>query len=154
MSLLKSDIKKAAGPLQVCAGHNGGVEAAVHAMKKVFEDPTTKAVKLVDATNAFNSMNRQTALHNMQITCPEMATYLLNTYRSPPSLFVSNSNGIEILSEEGCTQGDNAGMSFYACNTVPLITLLHHAVSCHQAWFAHDSASAGKIRSTKEWWND
>ena len=108
MQLLKSDIQKSAGPLQACAGHRGGVEAAVHALKKVFEDSKTEAVILVDASNAFNNMNRQTALHNMHLTCPEMATYLLNTYRAPPSLYVVNSNGVKILSEEGCTQGDNA----------------------------------------------
>ena len=153
MILLKSDITRAAGPLQACAGHKGGVEAAVHAMKEIFGDHETDAVILVDASNAFNSMNRQTALHNIQLTCPEMATYLLNTYRAPPSLFVANSNGVEILSEEGCTQGDNAGMAFYACNTVPLITLLHQTTSCSQAWFADDSAAAGTLENIKKWWN-
>ena len=153
MTLLKPDITKAAGPLQACAGHKGGVEAAVHAMKEVFDSPETEAVILVDASNAFNSMNRHTALHNIQLTCPEMSTYLLNTYRSPPPLFVANSNGVEILSEEGCTQGDNAGMAFYACNTVPLITQLHQKTKCSQAWFADDSAAAGKLENIKEWWN-
>ena len=154
MQLLKSDITRSAGPLQACAGHRGGVEAAVHAMKKVFEDPNTEAVLLVDASNAFNNMNRKTALHNMQVTCPEMATYLINTYRSPPSLYVANSNGVEILSEEGCTQGDNAGMAFYSCNTVPLITSLHITVqNVKQAWFADDSAAAGKLSGIKKWWD-
>ena len=57
MILLKADITAAAGPLQACAGHRGGVEAAVHAMKDIFDDPNTEAVLLVDASNAFNSMN-------------------------------------------------------------------------------------------------
>ena len=153
MSILKPDITKAAGPLQACAGHKGGVEAAVHAMKKVFDDPHTEAVILVDASNAFNSMNRGTALHNMQILCPEMATYLINTYRTPPSMYVANSNGVEILSEEGCTQGDNAGMSFYACNTTPLISLLSLRSECSQAWFADDSAAAGKLKDLRGWWD-
>ena len=79
-----------------------------------------------------------------------MATYLTNTYRSSPSLFVTNSNGAEILSEEGCTQGDNAGMPFYSCNTVPLITLLKQNSMCKQAWFADDSAAAGEIEGIKK----
>ena len=29
---LKEEIKEAAGPQQVCAGHNEGAEAAIHAM--------------------------------------------------------------------------------------------------------------------------
>ena len=63
MLLLENKI--AAGPIQACAGHRGGTEAAVHAMKEAFENKETEAVLLVDATNAFNSMNRGTALHNM-----------------------------------------------------------------------------------------
>ena len=153
MILLKADITGAAGPLQACAGHRGGVESAVHAMKDVFDDPNTEAILLVDASNAFNNMNRQTALHNMQIICPEMSTYLTNTYRSPPSLYVANSDGVKILSEEGCTQGDNAGMAFYSCNTLPLITLLHISTFCKQAWFADDSAAAGKLKDLRKWWD-
>ena len=153
MMVLKGDITQAAGPLQACAGHKGGVEAAVHAMKKLFSDSETEAVLLVDASNAFNSMNRGTALHNMQILCPEIATYLINTYRTPPSMYVANSNGVKILSEEGCTQGDNAGMSFYACNTTPLISLLHSKNVCNQAWFADDSAAAGNLQGIRAWWN-
>ena len=152
MQLLKYDISSAAGPLQACAGHRGGVEAAVHAMKEVFDDPNTEAVILVDATNAFNNMNRQTALHNVQVTCPEMATYLINTYRSPPTLYVANSGGTEILSEEGCTQGDNAGTAFYATNTIPLIVSLN-IIACMQAWFADDSAAAGRLSNLRKWWD-
>ena len=81
MTLLCPDITRAAGPLQACAGHKGGVEAAVHAMKNIFDHEKTEAVILVGASNAFNSMNRETALHNIQIICPDMATYLINTYR-------------------------------------------------------------------------
>lgn len=44
MTLLKPEITQAAGPLQACAGHKGGAEAAVHAMKQVFEGPDTEAV--------------------------------------------------------------------------------------------------------------
>ena len=153
MSLLKQEITETAGPLQACAGHKGGTEAAVHAMKTLFENPETEAVLLVDASNAFNSMNRGTALHNMQILCPELATYLINTYRSPPLLYVSNSDGMNIMSEEGCTQGDNAGMPFYACNTIPLISLLHTRSKCSQAWFADDSAAAGSLNDIRTWWN-
>ena len=36
--ILSSDIQDAAGPLQVCAGQVGGCEAAVHAMRLVFNE--------------------------------------------------------------------------------------------------------------------
>ena len=42
-----------------------------------------QGVLLIDAANAFNSLNRTTALLNIRHTCPEFAVYLINTYRRP-----------------------------------------------------------------------
>ena len=83
---LKEDIKEAAGPLQTCAGHPAGAEAAIHAMQTIFNDDTTDAILLIDATNAFNSMNRSVALHNTYVICPAIATYVSNTSRHPSGL--------------------------------------------------------------------
>ena len=55
-------------------------------------------------------LNRHVALHNIQITCPEIAPYIINTYRAPARLFVSNTDE-ELLSEEGVTQGDTTAMA-------------------------------------------
>ena len=55
--VLSDDIQAAARPLQLCAGHQSGCESAVHAMRQVFESSETEAIILVDATNAFNSLN-------------------------------------------------------------------------------------------------
>ena len=38
---LSEDTQEAAGPLQVATGLNGGAEAAIHAMKTVFENDAT-----------------------------------------------------------------------------------------------------------------
>ena len=38
-------------------------------MKTVFENDETEAVILVDASNAFNSLNREVALQNIRILC-------------------------------------------------------------------------------------
>ena len=46
------------GPLQAADGAKGGAEAAIHAMRTIFEDKNTDAVILVDVSNAFNSLNR------------------------------------------------------------------------------------------------
>ena len=64
------NIKQAAGPLQTCANHGAGAEAAIHSMRKIFEDDETDAVLLIDASNAFICMNRKVAMHNVQILCP------------------------------------------------------------------------------------
>ena len=53
LKIIGSDVEEAAGPLQLCAGQDGGCEAAVHAMRSIFK-PETEAVLLVNANIAFN----------------------------------------------------------------------------------------------------
>ena len=53
--------------LQVCAGHEAGCELIIHAMHKIYEEES-EVILLVDASNAFNSVNRKTFLHNIGIT--------------------------------------------------------------------------------------
>ena len=83
MKLLRPDILKGSGNLQVCAGQDGGCEAAIHAMKDMFDEDDVDGVLLVDASNAFNRLNREVALRNLFVTCPEMAVFEINMYRSP-----------------------------------------------------------------------
>ena len=98
-AMFKEEIKDAAGPLKVCAGHSAGSEAAIHVMNQVFNEEGADRVLLIDAPNAFNQMNRPVAMHNIRITCKEIALYIINTYRSPSRLFISG--GGDILSQEG-----------------------------------------------------
>ena len=46
---LSTDIQNAAGPLQVSAGLKAGAEAAIHAMKDIYDQEGTDAIILVDA---------------------------------------------------------------------------------------------------------
>ena len=59
----KADLQEAAGPLQLSAGQVARIEAAVQAMKALFQNEHTEAV---DASNAFNSLNRDAALQNIR----------------------------------------------------------------------------------------
>ena len=124
---ISDDIQDAAGPLQVCAGHLSGCEAAVHAMREVFEAPDTDAVILVDA---FNSLNRQAALQNIHLLCRALSKVLTNTYREDVQLFI---DGEVLLSQEGTTQGDPLAMAMYAIAITPLIRRLEDRVS-KQVW--------------------
>ena len=63
----KQDVINASGAMQVCAGQKSGGEAAIHAMRNIFEADETDAALLVDASNAFNSLNRAAALNNIRV---------------------------------------------------------------------------------------
>ena len=146
----KGDLQDAAGPLQLCAGQIAGIEAAVHAMKASFQNEDTEAVLLVDASNAFNSHNREVALHNIRHLCPSLATILTNVYRDATELFV---DGLVIFSEEGTTQGDPLAMPMYALATIPLINRLSDSSNVVQVWYADDATASGSLSSLRNWWD-
>ena len=83
LQIIGRDVEEAAGPLQLRAGQDGGCEAAVHSMRSIFQALETEVVLLVDANNAFNSINCKAALHKISIICPSLAQTLINTYRAP-----------------------------------------------------------------------
>ena len=103
LHVMKSGIQEVAGARQLCAGQIAGIEAAIHTVVHELQSEDVEAVLLVDTSNAFNSLNREAALHNIQFSCPTLATALINIYREPTELFV---DGLSLLSQEGTTQGD------------------------------------------------
>ena len=119
--VIRDDIQAVAGPLQLCAGQIAGTEAAVHVVRSLFNHANSDAILLVNASNAFNSLNRSVALHNIQQLCPSLACVLINTYCSPASLYVL---GDTLLSEEETTQDDPLAMPMYAIAMIPLIRCL------------------------------
>ena len=124
MKVVKEDIKKAAGCLQLCAGQEAGCEAAIHAMHRIFESNETEAILMVDAENPFDSINRKALLHNIEYLSPVIATYIYNCYVISVRLFIID--GKELRSREGTTQGDPTAMP--AC-ALGLTTLLDHLQS-------------------------
>ena len=153
-SVLRNDIQRAAGTLQTCSGIEAGIEGAIHAMRETFDLETSEGMLLVDATNAFNNLNRDAALNNVRQVCPPFSQFLNNCYQSKSKLFISGSKQF-IWSEEGATQGDPIAMDMYAVATSPLVNNLATSLdsSTLQAWFADDSAACGKLLTIKQWWD-
>ena len=52
------------GTLQTCAGMESGIEGAIHAVKRGWDEPGCEAVLLVDADNALNRINRKVSLEH------------------------------------------------------------------------------------------
>ena len=160
-SFLKSDIKLAAGSLQTCSGTEAGIEAAIHAVREIYEEDESECVLLIDADNAFNSLNRKVALHNVKVLCPSFHRFLSNVYQQPSKLFLIGTDQTSpdfILSEEGVTQGDPAAMAYYSIATWPLINKVsesqkHAQVPGKQAWFADDATAVGPLERVKEMWD-
>eukprot|EP01002_Notosolenus_urceolatus_P014683 NODE_641_length_1887_cov_7.216540_g335_i1.p1 GENE.NODE_641_length_1887_cov_7.216540_g335_i1~~NODE_641_length_1887_cov_7.216540_g335_i1.p1 ORF type:complete len:215 (+),score=33.50 NODE_641_length_1887_cov_7.216540_g335_i1:793-1437(+) len=59
---VRGEVMSAAGSAQICAGHSSACEAACHSFQGRFTRPDTQMLLLVDASNAFNKMNRRQAL--------------------------------------------------------------------------------------------
>ena len=127
----------------MCSGQISGIEAAVHAARQAFDSAECEAALLIDATNAFNFLKRQVALHNIRCLCPPIATILVNSYRAPTELLV---DCYIILSQEGTTQGDPLAMAMYGLVTIPLIQRLNGP--CRQVWYADDSTAFGSFEPT------
>ena len=119
----------------------------------MFEDDRTDAVILVDARNAFNLLNRQAALHNIRVICPQIAIILVNTYRRPARLIILGAS--DIYSLEGTTQGDNLAMTFYALGTTPLVnTLQIMPPELRQVCLANNISGTGSLGGLKIWWKN
>ena len=120
-------------------------------MHDVFQLNSSEAVLMVDAENAFNSINRKALLHKIRYICPEISTFIYNCYNVPARLFIIG--GQEIISKEGTTQGDPTAMATYTLGLVPLITsMLNMDNNIKLVAFADDLTGTGSIKHLHEWW--
>ena len=152
MSVVKEDVIDSSSSVQMCSGQEAGCEAVIHSMRELFEDQESEAVRLVDAANAFNNINRKALIRNIEVLCPIFGRYVKNCYKIPVRLFVIG--GKEILSREGTTQGDPAGMAIYAIGITPLIDIMLEIIAAIRvAAFADDLSAVGKGERLKPWWD-
>ena len=118
-------------------------------MHHFYESIEKVTVILIDASNAFNSLNRQTALQNIHHLCPSLSKVPINTYREEIQLFVDRET---LLSQEETTQGDPLAMAMYAITINPLMHRLEDEET-KQVWFADDATVGGSLAGFKTWWN-
>ena len=155
VSEIKPEIMESAGCLQLCAGQKAGCEAAAHAMRDVFEEEQTDAVLFIDASNAFNSLNRAALLHNIGYLCAPMATYFKNCYQKPSRLFIAG--GKELESAEGTTQGDPTAMPAYGVGILPFLALIRPEEEVglvKQMAYADDIGGGARLAVLRQWWNN
>ena len=98
---MKNEVVDCTGSLQVCAGQEAGIEAAVHALNSMYNDEINYAVLLVDASNGFNSLTCEVFFHNISYICLAISVFVKNCYNSPSRLFIIG--GKKLKSDEGTT---------------------------------------------------
>jgi len=101
------DFELAYGSDQLCGDVKSGIEGAIHAMSSLFLQYGSASgwdVLLVDASNAFNSLNRVTLLWNVRVLWPRCSRFVFNTYQGWATLVVRGSEEC-LHSMEGVTQG-------------------------------------------------
>ena len=118
-------------------------------MEHLFVGDDTEAMILVDATNAFNRLNREVTLPNCDEICLAMAHILINTYRNNSCLFV---DGQCLLSEEGTTQGDPLAMAMYSIGTLPLIHRLD-GIAKKNLVRGRLSSCFSSLEQLRRWWD-
>ncbi len=104
--------------LEVIGGTRFGIEGAIHAVSDLFDGHSEDAwgVLMVDASNAFNSINRISVLWNARVLWPRCSRFLFNTYRGWAPLIMKGSSTV-LYSKEGVTQVD-------LCSSMPLALTL------------------------------
>ena len=144
MKLLKRDVLKATGSLQLCTGQDARSEAAIRAVYKTFNKEavlmaSTEAVLMANESNTFNAINWKSFLHNTKILCPSISTYINNCFSSPTDHYAQG--GRSIKSEDGTrwlSKKSNEGNS---------------ASTSKQVAFTNNLNGIGTVESVKNWWS-
>ena len=77
---IRQDLTSLVGNMQLCMDQKSGIEHAIHSLRHSFNDPENEAILLIDTKNAFNMINRQTALENVNALCPSLHVALQNSH--------------------------------------------------------------------------
>ena len=121
-------------------------------MRQFFSNEENDGMLLIDADNAFNRVNRQTALWNVQFICPSMKFALINMYRSPTRIFMNGKDSFFELASQEATQGCPLAMAMYALALVPLVQRL--LPYCKQVWYADDATGCGEFVKMRKWFDE
>ena len=143
---IKTELKRLGANFQLCLGQKCGIEYAIHTLREAYLNNENQAILLIDAENAFNSLNRELALRNVENLCPSLLNAIKNSYSTPSKLYVNNKT---LWSREGTTQGDPLAMAMYGVAIIPLIRKLDQK-EIMQKWFADDGNAAGSLQNLRK----
>ena len=152
MSAFFKNAANASVEVQMCGGSSGS-EAAIHAMRWMFQIDNTYAVILVHASNTFNNLKRNALLHKFWHICPEIKTYVKNHYWTSARLFAIW--GLELKSCELSTQCDPLEIAIYAIGITQMMKIMLFVIENDQTRMVEcpdDITAAGELRAIRKWW--
>ena len=82
--IAREDIESACGTNQLCASLKYGIEGAIHAADDLF-DSNDYGLLVIDAKNAFNTINRSALLWNIRILWPRASRFIFYIEDGHPS---------------------------------------------------------------------
>ena len=115
--MTRLDAALACGTNQLCAGLQSGIEGAIYTISELFSVNMLSHldgvyIHMVDASNAFNCLNRSAMTLHACVLWPHCARSLFNTYRGW-SVLVLKGCSESVYSKEVVTQGDLLSMFMY-----------------------------------------
>jgi hypothetical protein len=131
-------------PLQVGVGVCDGAEALLHTFNRFIRDPTRcnddTVLALVDFTNAFNRVDRNSMMAQVLDRFPRVAGWVQYTYGTGAHLFAGPS---ALLATSGCQQGDPLGPLLFSLVLQPLLVRLRDNFSLTTGAYLDDLTIAG-----------
>lgn len=137
--------------IQFGVGIRGGVEIVLHQTRALANDSSAKCLLQIDATNAFNQIDRTAMLNSLEANFPEIYNYVVSAYGDPALLIINShepNNADRIIqSATGVRQGDPLG-SFLFCLTIqPLLKDIRDRFNVDILAIADDILIAGPTLS-------
>jgi hypothetical protein len=125
-------------PHQLGVATKLGCEAAIHTTRTFVNNDQNRGKVLLklDFKNAFNSVERDCILKEVQFHTPLLYPYLYQCYRNPSTLFFGNHL---ISSSVGAQQGDPCGPMIFSLAIRPIILSLDSQVNI---WYLDDGTLA------------
>lgn len=137
--------------VQLCASIKCGVEDAIHTVSDLHNlHNDNHGLIVVNAKNAFNTINRSALLWNVRVLWPRASRFIFNTYHGHFPLIFKGCLVI-LNSSESVVQGDPLSMFIYAIASLLIIGEMEHHTNCIQIWYADDSSAFGTINSPLHW---
>lgn len=136
---VREEIGNYLNPHQLGFATKGGTESAIHGTRSFVEQngSSNKVILKIDFENAFNCIERDTLLHQIQKKSPQLYPYLWQCYSTPSILFFGNEH---ISSEVGLQQGDPAGPLGFSLSIHPIVQDLTSELN---VWYLDDGTIGG-----------